>query len=127
MEERNKLIKDIYEFDKKIERDKSKRALTVILLYMFVNSVLYYILINAITGYMNISKFIVCIVVSSIFSIISYFANISIFAQLFEKGNQESTILRGMEKKLKEYDEKNNIEEKFPVENFFKNRHMWYG
>ena len=124
MEERNKLIKEIYEYDRMIEKNRTKRMLTILLLYTFVNSILFYVPISAITENMNISQFIICIVIASIYSVISYFANISIFAQLFEKGEQEHNILNGMKKRLQEFDKEHNIEKKFPVEDFFKNRHM---
>ena len=124
MEERNKLIKEIYEYDKMIEKNRTKRMLTVLLLYTLVNSILFYVPISAITENMNINNFIICVVIASIYSVISYFANISIFAQLSEKVEQEHNILNGMKKRLQEFDKEHNIEKKFSVEDFLTNRHM---
>ena len=123
MNKRNELLKEIYEYDKQIEKNKTKRMITIILLYIFVNSFLFYVLVDVLTKSMDINKFIMCVVLATIYSVISYFANVSIFAKLTVTGETESKVLEGMKKRLEKYDEENNIEEKLPFENFFINRH----
>ena len=107
MDKRNELLREIYKYDREVEKNKSKRMITIMLLYAFANSFLFYVFIVALTKSMDIDKFILCIVFATIYSVISCFVNVSIFAKLAVMGDAESKVLEGMKKRLKEYDEEN--------------------
>ena len=124
MDERNKLIRQIYEFDKIAEKNKLKRSIYTILFYIIVNTCVFYGVLKGLTGEIDINKFIGVLILSIIASIVSFIANTLIFSQLTEKGRAESEMLKAMEKRLEEFDKENNIEKKYPVEDFLKNRHM---
>ena len=109
MDKRKKLIQEIQEFEKKAEKNKAKRSAYTILFYTVVYALIIYQFVADWTDGI-ISKFLVVVLISIVFSVISFFINATIFSQLIDKGRAESEMLKAMEKRLREFDEEHNVE-----------------
>ena len=124
MDDRRKLVIAIQEFDKKAEKGKQKRSIYTVLFYWLVNTALLCAVFEGLTGELNVSDFWGIAFAAAIISVISFIANSIIFWQLVEKSKTDSETLKVMEKRLAEYDKEHNIEKKFVVEDFLKNKSM---
>ena len=122
--EREKLIKKIYEYDKLCQKNKLRRMFLTVLFYTVVNMIISLAIYQNFNENISIKIFILFLIVSSLFAIISYWVNISIFSEIFNKSDKEDKILESMKKELIEFDKKHSIAEKFGVEDFLSNKHL---